>query len=467
MIQVQNTKSFIQREKLYNLISDCKSKANSKNVQKILKKSLNLKGLSLEDVAILLNVEDENLINNILQHASIVKKLIYGNRLVLFAPLYIANYCSNNCLYCGFRKDNKEIDRAYLSLKAIEEETLSLLKEGHKRILMLMGESENTNLDYFLKAIRKVYEVSYHGNKIRRINVEIAPLSVDDFKRLKNEHIGTYACFQETYDKELYKKYHPEGPKSDYLWRLYVMDRAMEAGIDDVGIGALFGLADYRFEVLALLEHAKHLEKKFGCGPHTISIPRIEPAKGAPLSNNVPFPVSDKDFKKLVAILRLAVPYTGIILSTRESESLRNELFNYVVSQISAGSRTNPGAYSNPEKSNNGQFSLGDHRTLEEVISALIDGGFIPSFCTSCYRKGRVGKDFMDLAKPGLIKKFCTPNGILSFVEYLINFANNETKNKGFELVNRMIDQFDDDILKNKTKLGIEKLINGNLDIYF
>ena len=332
---------------------------------------------------------------------------------------------------------------------------------------MLCGESEENDLDYFCEAIRRVYAQNVNGNTIRRINVEIVPLDIEGFKKLKSEKIGTYACFQETYDEVLYKKYHPYGPKSDYLNRLYVMDRAMQGGIDDVGIGVLFGLADYRFEVLALMEHAKHLEQKFGTGPHTVSVPRIEPAIGAPLSQNIPSPVSDKDFKKLVAIIRLALPYTGIILSTRENEILRKELFHYGVSQISAGSRTNPGAYSHNDEESTEQFQLGDHRSLEEVISALIDDEFIPSFCTACYRKGRVGKDFMDLAKPGLIQKFCMPNGILTFAEYLVQFASPKIKDKGFKLIDKLVSKIDDINVKEKIKKGIDQEIKGKKDVYY
>ncbi|MCX7821073.1 MAG: [FeFe] hydrogenase H-cluster radical SAM maturase HydG [Brevinematales bacterium] len=460
-------KKFIDREKLYSLI-DSKIPTTIE-INDILNKALKLKGLELKEVATLLNVKDKSLIAKIMEAARYVKETIYGKRLVLFAPLYVANICSNNCLYCAFRKDNKKIVRTILTQDEIAKEVFSLLKEGHKRILMLSGEADETPVDYFLESIRTAYSVKYGKNYIRRINVEIAPMDVEDFRRLKAEKIGTYTCFQETYDEIAYKKYHPQGgKKSDYEWRLFVMDRAMAGTIDDVGIGALFGLADYRFEVLALIEHANHLEEVFGCGPHTISIPRIEPAEGAPLSTHIPHPVSDEDFKKLVAILRLAVPYTGIILSTRESEELRNELFNYGVSQISAGSRTNPGAYSREGHPDSGaQFSLGDHRSLDEVISTLIDKGYIPSFCTGCYRKGRVGNDFMDLAKPGLIKEFCMPNGVFTFYEYLMDFAKPETKEKGLKLVEQLINEVDKENLKIRMKEVIEKLKNGERDVYF
>lgn len=459
-------KNFIDREKLYSLLDE--KKPTSIEVDEILNKAFKLKGLDLTDVAKLLNVEDRNEIHKIMEAAKKVKEEIYGKRLVLFAPLYIANVCSNNCLYCAFRKDNTQIARAILTQDEIKIETEALLAQGHKRILLLTGESEETPLDYVIESIHTIYSVRAGKSYIRRINVEIAPLEVEEFTRLKAAKIGTYTCFQETYDPVLYKKYHPSGKKSDYEWRLFVMDRAMAGGIDDVGIGALFGLADYRFEVLALIEHAKHLDEVFGCGPHTISIPRIEPANCAPLSTKPPYPVSDDNFKKLVAIIRLAVPYTGMILSTRESEELRNELFNYGVSQISAGSRTNPGAYSrDAHKDSGAQFSLGDHRSLDEVISCLIDQEYIPSFCTGCYRKGRVGNDFMDLAKPGLIKQFCMPNAIFTFYEYLFDYASPQTREKGLKLAEKLVNQVENENLKSKMKEIISKLTKGERDLYF
>lgn len=460
-----NGYNFIDRDKLYDFVN--RKTASKNEISEILDKSLKLKGLTIEDVSKLLQINDEELYQKLLKSAGYVKNEIYGRRLVLFAPLYIGNYCSNNCLYCAFRKDNKSIDRALLSMDQIKMETESLLKEGHKRLLMLQGETKGDSFNYFLEAIRAAYSVKVGNSSIRRINVEVAPVEVDDFARLKKEKIGTYVCFQETYDSELYKVYHPEGPKADFEYRLNVMDRAMAGGIDDVGIGALFGLADYRFEVLAMMEHASHLEKEFGCGPHTVSVPRIEPAEGVPLTNNIPHPVSDYDFKKLVAIFRIALPYTGIILSTRENESLREELFNYGVSQISAGSRTNPGAYSDKGTHSGSQFSLGDHRNLDEIISSLIDKEFIPSFCTGCYRKGRVGADFMDLAKPGLIKEFCMPNAVFTFKEYLEDFAHKETKDKGLNLIEKLVNNVANDKLKNNMNDIITKIGSGQRDLYF
>lgn len=462
MTAITKKNKIINREYLYNLLQQ--PIPSESEINEILNKSLKLKGLNIIDTAKLLLVTDSHQIEKIQKAAKIIKEKIYGKRLVIFAPLYLSNYCSNNCLYCGFRKDNKSIKRKKLSYKEIEREVTTLLNDGHKRLLILTGESKLTDIDYIINSIRLIYKIKKNNNNVRRINVEIAPLDTKEFIKLKKEKIGTYVCFQETYDEEKYKIYHPSGNKADYFYRLYVMDRALTAGINDVGIGTLFGLNDYKFEVLALLEHSNYLEKKYGCGPHTISIPRIEFAEGAPLSQKVPYPVSDIEFKKIVAILRIAVPYTGIILSTRETEELRNELFQYGVSQISAGSRTNPGAYSNNENTG-AQFSLGDHRSLDEVISAIVNLGYIPSFCTACYRKGRVGEDFMDLAKPGLIQKFCEPNAIITFYEYLQDFSKKETKLKSIKLINKFLKNMPKQ-LNLKIKKILLKIKQGKRDIY-
>ncbi|MDR1725449.1 MAG: [FeFe] hydrogenase H-cluster radical SAM maturase HydG [Bacteroidales bacterium] len=461
-------RNFINRDKLYSLIEG--EQPSKIQINNILNKALKLKGLNLEDVAALLRIEDEKTIHNVMDAAKYVKEEIYGKRLVLFAPIYTGNICVNNCLYCSFRKDNKLIKRKILTMQEIAQETSALLKQGHKRVLLICGENNKNGTDYMVDAIRTTYSVRECGGKdyIRRINIELAPMEVNDFARLKAEKIGTYVCFQETYDPIEYKRFHPAGtPKADYFYRLSVMDRAMEGGIDDVGIGALFGLIDYRFEVLAIIEHAKHLEDAFGCGPHTVSVPRMEAAIGAPSAENIPNPVSDNDFKKIVAVLRLALPYTGIILSTRENDTMRNELIKYGVSQISAASKTNPGAYSESEEGTGSQFSLGDHRTLSQVISSLVDEGYVPSFCTGCYRKGRVGHDFMDLAKPGLIKQYCLPNALFTFEEYLNDFADIELKNKGEKLIKEMTAQIEKPSLKIKVEENIKHIEQGQRDIYF
>lgn len=458
------TDRFLDYSKISRLAKS--AKPDSIRLKKILKKAEELNGLNTDEAAELLAITDKEKINLLLKTAAKVKNEIYGKRMVLFAPLYAGNHCTNNCLYCGFRAANKDIHRIKLTMDQIREDAESLINEGHKRVLLLSGESGHYPLSYTMDAIKSIYSAEVNGAKIRRINVEIAPLDVDEFKTLKTANIGTYTCFQETYDPELYKVYHPTGKKSDYDYRLNVMHRAMEAGIDDVGIGVLFGLADYKYEVIALMEHAANLEAKYGCGPHTVSVPRLEPAPGSAISEEVPYPVSDDDFRKIISIIRIAMPYTGIILSTRESVEIRNELFQYGISQVSAGSRTTPGGYSLSGEKENEQFSLGDHRSLDEVINDLTDGGFIPSFCTGCYRKGRVGNDFMDLAKPGLIKKFCMPNGLVSYTEYLTDYATDELREKGYALIDKITKDVESDSVRELIEKSVKEVKAGARDIY-
>lgn len=459
--------NFIDREKLYSMLEN--NTPTESQLNDILNKARKLKGLNLDDVSKLLCVNDIEGINKILDTAEYCKDEIYGKRLVLFAPIYTGNACVNNCVYCGFRRDNKTLKRKILTLDEIEQETKQLLRMGHKRALLICGESPRNDADYMVEAIRRTYAAKDEkGSQIRRINIELAPMSVQDFAKLKAERIGTYVCFQETYDPIEYEKFHPANtPKGNYLNRLTVMDRAMEGGIDDVGLGVLFGLVDYRFEILAIMEHARHLEEEFGCGPHTVSFPRIEPAEGTPFSlpENIPHPVNDDDFKKIVAIIRIAMPYTGIIISTRERPEMRDQLIRFGASQLSAASETNPGGY---EEDNTGaQFTLGDHRSLDEVISVMIDGGYIPSFCTGCYRKGRVGADFMDLAKPGLIKEYCKPNAMFTFREYLEDYASPETKEKGLKLLKQLTQTFSKEDLKRRVEGNLCKIGEGERDLYF
>ncbi len=466
-IQDRN-KVFIDRDKINDLLN--RKEPNDSELNDILNKALKLKGLSLKDVAALLCVEDAEKIKKIMQTAHTVKDAIYGKRLVLFAPIYTGNICMNNCTYCSFRKDNHLIKRKILTMNEIADETKALLRQGHKRVLLICGENNKNGTEYMCEAIKTTYGVRENNGRdyIRRINVELAPMEVEDFAKLHAEKIGTYVCFQETYDGELYKRYHPAGtPKANYEYRLTVMDRAQEGGINDIGIGALFGLGDYRFEVMGMMEHAHHLEDCYGCGPHTVSVPRLEPAIGAPDAEHVPMPVKDEDFKKLVAIIRIALPYTGMILSTRENSQMRNELINFGISQISAGSRTNPGAYAEEEKGTGSQFELGDHREMEDVINTFIDEGYVPSFCTGCYRKGRVGEDFMDLAKPGLIKQYCLPNALFTFNEYLNDFAHEDTKNKGKKLIKQMLEEYDQKQLIPKIEDNLSSIDKGQRDIYF
>jgi len=462
--------TFIDEEKINSLLEEKKDPSNE-DVRKILKKALKLKGLELDEVATLLNVKDESVLEELYHTALTIKELIYGNRLVLFAPLYTSNYCSNNCLYCGFRLDNKEMDRISLSLDEIKDEVRLILEQGHKRILMLMGEYPTKHsFDFFLEAIEAVYTVKdSFGNSIRRINVEIPPLTDEEFQKISKVPIGTYTVFQETYHRETYRIMHPTGKKADFPWRLYVMDRALKNGLHDVGIGALFGLYDYRFEVMGLLSHAKHLDETYGVGPHTISIPRIEFAQNAPVTMNIPYPVSDMEFKKLVAIIRCAVPYTGMIISTRESAEMREHLFNMGVSQVSAGSKTNPGGYKEAEDNvlKESQFTVHDTRTTKEIITSVIKDGFIPSFCTACYRTGRVGQDFMDLAKPGLIKLNCLPNALLTLKEYLEDYADEEIKSLGEALIEKELKNIPTEDRKKTTIEYLDRIAKGERDLIF
>jgi 2-iminoacetate synthase len=462
-------KDFIDDTRIENILEQAKNPAPQR-VREIITKALELKGLSPEEVAVLLQTEDDELIGMILQTAHKIKEDIYGNRLVLFAPLYIANLCANNCLYCGFRRDNKELNRVALTMEQIAREVQVLEREGHKRLLMLCGEHPTrSSLEYFMEAIETAYSVKTEkGGEIRRINVEIAPLEVAEYKELKKTGIGTVVLFQETYHHETYKTMHPSGPKKDFANRLTAMHRAQEGGVNDVGIGALFGLYDYKYEVMGLLLHALQLEQDCGVGPHTISIPRLEPAFNAPAAITPPHPVSDHDFKKLVAIIRMAVPYTGMILSTRETPEMRDEVFALGISQISAGSRTNPGGYQedNSDAFRAAQFNLGDTRTLDEVILDITERGHIPSFCTACYRLGRTGKDFMDLAKPGLIQKFCQTNAVFSFKEYLLDYASPATRAAGDKLIRKMIDETFKTRRKKFVMDKLREIEDGRRDAY-
>lgn len=461
---------FINEKEIFDLIEN--PALNNISLQKeIIQKSKEAKGLSLKESGALLNITDNEVLTELFHTAKEVKEKIYGNRLVLFAPLYLTNLCVNNCLYCAFRKDNKELKRKTLTLDEIKEETEFLVGQGHKRILLVCGEHpKKASMEFIGEAIKIIYDVKINNGNIRRLNVNTAPLSIENFKILKSFGIGTYQCFQETYHYETYLKMHPEGPKRDYSWRLFAMDRALQAGIDDVGIGALFGLTDWKFETLALLSHAFNLDQRFGIGPHTISVPRLEPAFNAPVSQKPPFAVDDLSFKKIVAVLRLAVPYTGIILSTREKAELRRELFNVGVSQISAGSRTSPGAYKESKESleeyQMEQFQLGDHRSLDEVVRDCCELGFMPSFCTACYRSNRTGDRFMELAKSGNISKICVPNAISTFNEYKIDFASTETKKVAENVIIKELEKLDG-ATKRKTEKMLQRINNGERDIFF
>lgn len=434
------------------------------HVRAVLEKASEMKGLGLKDLAVLSTVSDPELLRELFLTAKKVKEHIYGRRLVLFSPLYISNLCSNECLYCAFRVRNKDVKRRALTQEEIAREVRILEEQGHKRILMVAGEAYTENgFQYILDSIKTIYDTSAGHDEIRRVNVNIAPLEVEEFKRLKEAGIGTYQLFQETYHRGTYARMHRAGRKRDYHWRISAIDRAMKAGVDDVGIGVLFGLWDWRFELLALMQHIEHLERTFGIGPHTVSVPRLEPAFGSDVAGHPPHPVSDVEFRKLVAILRLAVPYTGIIMSTREAPNLRRETFALGVSQISAGSRTNPGGYSDDESE--AQFSLGDHRPLDEVIRDVAEMGYIPSFCTACYRLGRTGADFMDMAKPGEIKNHCDPNALSTFLEYLLDYAGPETREAGEKSIRENLEAMAPAIRARSQKL-LDKVYEGKRDVF-
>jgi 2-iminoacetate synthase len=436
-------------------------------VREILAKAQELRGLEAGEVGLLALVGDPELLAEVFQAARQVKERIYGSRLVLFAPLYISNLCSNDCIYCAFRARNRALRRVALTQEQIAREVKVLVEQGHKRILLLAGEAyPDEGFSYILRSIQTVYATRSGTGEIRRVNVNVAPLTLEEFRELKAARIGTYQLFQETYHRATYAAVHRGGKKRDYDWRTSAFDRAMEAGIDDVGLGVLFGLYDWRFEILALLQHIRHLERRFGVGPHTISVPRIEPAVGSPLASNPPHAVSDRDFLKVVAILRLAVPYTGIIMSTRETPEIRRETFALGVSQISAGSRTNPGGYSDGSTEAQGsQFQLGDHRSLDEVIRDVAAMGHIPSFCTACYRLGRTGGDFMELAKPGEIKDHCAPNALSTFMEYLEDYASLATRAAGEQLICRTLADMDERQRGTAQRL-LERVRGGKRDVF-
>ncbi len=457
---------FINEQKVWDILKAHQTPDKAR-VDEILSKAREMKGLTPTEVAVLTGISDPEMIAALFETANYVKETIYGKRLVLFAPLYISNLCSNECLYCAFRATNKAIERNALSQEQIAREVQILINQGHKRILMVAGESyPNKGFQYILDSIQTIYKVKSAHGEVRRVNVNIAPLTTEEFRQLKAEGIGTYQIFQETYHRETYKKVHLGGKKKDYNWRIWSLHRAMEAGIDDVGIGVLFGLFDYRFEILAMMQHISELEKQFGVGPHTISVPRLEPATGSDMASHPPFPVSDLDFRRIVAILRLAVPYTGIIMSTRETAKMRSETFALGVSQISAGSRTNPGGYEEEtEDDPSGQFSLGDHRPLDEVIHDVATMGYIPSFCTACYRLGRTGQDFMDLAKPGDIKLHCAPNALSSFKEYLQNYASPQTAELGNKLIHNTIETMTG-IARQRAEKLVQRVEAGRDDVY-
>ncbi|MDN5353274.1 MAG: 2-iminoacetate synthase [Candidatus Cloacimonadota bacterium] len=460
-------KSFIPTQKINELLEQSKQ-PSKQQVEEILAKSKSKQRLEMAETAALLNLQDPELLQKIFTTAHELKEEMYGNRIVMFAPLYVGNECVNDCVYCGFRISNKNCFRKTLSKEELINETQALEKRGHKRLIMVYGEHPMYSPEYIADTVHTVYNTKIGNGEIRRVNINAAPMDVEGYKVVKDIGIGTYQIFQETYHEPTYKKIHPSGPKSDFLWRLYGLDRAMQAGIDDLGIGALLGLHDWRFEVMGLLAHTIHLEERFGVGPHTISFPRIEPANGTDWADNPPAPISDEDFMKLVAIIRLSVPYTGMILTAREPAEIRNKIIPLGCSQIDAGSSIGIGEYSQNDKESfkKSQFILGDQRSLDQVVRELCQAGFLPSWCTACYRLGRTGENFMKYSKPGDIKSFCHPNAILTFSEYLIDYATPETKKVGLAMVEREIAKIPASF-RGEVEKNVEKLKNGERDLYF
>lgn len=441
------------------------------NVRKVIAKSLNKERLNLFDTAILVNATDPELIEEIKQGARTLKEKVYGNRIVLFAPLYIGNKCINNCEYCGFKSSNKEAIRKTLSDEEIIKEVEALEDNGQKRLILVYGEHPHYSPEYIAHTVDLVYGVKKGNGEIRRVNINAAPLDIEGFKTVKASGIGTYQVFQETYHPEAYKKYHLGGQKMDYNNRLTALDRAMEAGIDDVGIGALFGLHDWRFEVLSLVRHTNHLEACYNVGPHTISFPRLQDA--SMIHKDDRYIVSDEEFTRLVAILRLAVPYTGMILTARETEKVRKEVLRFGVSQIDGGTKIELGNYSDEENQNNTQnlnreqFKINDDRSLAQVIDELLDDNYLPSFCTACYRLGRTGEHFMEFSVPGFIKRYCSANAILTLAEYIEDYAKPSTAEKGWKVIEKQLIDLAEFQSVDEIKNRIGKIKAGERDLYF
>ena len=465
----QHADEFIDNaEVLASLEEASRESGNRERVLQILEKAALMKGLTHREAAILMDCNDPELEEKIYSLAKQIKHRFYGNRIVLFAPLYLSNYCINGCVYCPYHAKNRTIPRRKLSQKEIEEEVRALIRIGHKRLAVEAGEHPVQNpLEYILDSIKTIYSVREGGNSIRRVNVNIAATDVESYRKLKAAGIGTYILFQETYNRKQYEKLHPTGPKSNYEWHTEAMDRAQEGGCDDVGIGVLFGLESYRYELVGLLMHAEHLEARFGVGPHTISVPRICPADDVS-PEDFPDSLPDNIFRKLVAVLRVAVPYTGMIISTRESARMRAQLLDCGISQISGGSRTSVGGYTTEERHDEtAQFDVSDTRPLDEVVRWLLELDHIPSFCTACYREGRTGDRFMSLCKSGKISMCCTPNAIMTLKEYLMDYASPATKASGEALIAKSILDIPEGHVRDLTLKRLEAIEKGERDFRF
>lgn len=446
-----------------------KNKNNLELIDSIIEKAKLRKGLTHREASVLLACDIEEKNNETFKLAEQIKKDFYGNRIVLFAPLYLSNYCVNGCLYCPYHAKNKDIPRKKMTQEQIRQEVIALQDMGHKRLALESGEDPvNNPIEYILESIETIYSIKHKNGAIRRINVNIAATSVENYKRLKEAEIGTYILFQETYHKESYERLHPTGPKHNYAYHTEAMDRAMQGGIDDVGLGVLFGLQMYRYEFAALLMHAEHLEAVYGVGPHTISVPRVRPAADIDPSsfNNE---ISDDIFAKIVACLRISVPYTGLIVSTRESQESRERVLHLGVSQISGGSKTSVGGYSDlvVEDESSEQFSINDTRTLDEIVRWLMELGYIPSFCTACYREGRTGDRFMSLCKSGQIQNCCHPNALMTLKEYLEDYASDQTKIIGEKLISEEIRKVPQDKVRRIAEENLIKISEGSRDFRF
>lgn len=465
----RKAEEFIDHQEILDTLAYADAhKTDEALIDQILQKAGLRKGLSHREASVLLacQLEDKNREINAL--AEQIKKDFYGSRIVMFAPLYLSNYCVNGCLYCPYHRKNTHIPRRKLTQEEIRAEVIALQDMGHKRLALEAGEDPvNNPLEYILESIKTIYSIKHKNGAIRRVNVNIAATTVENYRRLKDAGIGTYILFQETYHRESYEHLHPTGPKSDYAYHTEAHDRAMEGGIDDVGLGVLFGLELYRYEFAGLLMHAEHLEAVFGVGPHTISVPRVCPADDinpGQFDNGI----SDEIFEKIVACIRVAVPYTGMIISTRESPKVRQRVLHLGVSQISGGSRTSVGGYTLPEPENDtAQFDLSDHRTLDEVVEWLMEMGYLPSFCTACYREGRTGDRFMSLCRSGQINNCCLPNALMTLKEYLMDYASPKTRAVGEELIRRQLE----DIPREKTRQividRLERIAAGERDFRF
>ena len=435
-------------------------------VEEIIRKAAMLKGLTHREASILMECEDPELQEKIFELAREIKGKLYGNRIVMFAPLYLSDWCINGCVYCPYHSKNRTIPRRKLSQDEIREEVIALQDMGHKRLAIESGEDPVHNpIEYILDSIKTIYSTHHRNGAIRRVNVNIAATTVENYRKLKEAGIGTYILFQETYNRKNYEVLHPTGPKSDYAWHTEAMDRAMQGGIDDVGIGVLFGLDTWRYDLVGLLMHAEHLEARFGVGPHTISVPRICPADDID-TKDFPNAVPDDIFCRIVAVIRLAVPYTGMIISTRESEKVRAKVLGLGISQISGGSRTSVGGYAEKDEET-AQFDISDRRSLDEVVGWLLDLGHIPSFCTACYREGRTGDRFMSLVKRGKIADCCQPNALMTLMEYLQDYASPQTKEKGLAAIRKEMENISSDMVRELTARHLEEIRNGRRDFRF